>query len=109
MTIRTRRPERIGVRARLGGLVSTEERQQTTITVLFIATIVVVALLLIGVIGATWYNDNLRPLGKVGSVEIAPQLLRDSVNLEAWRIARDEGRVTDAQLAGQIDADTAAS
>jgi parvulin-like peptidyl-prolyl isomerase len=109
MTVRTRRPERIGIRARLGGLVSTEERQQTTVTVLFVATIVVVALLLLGVIAVSWYNDNLRPLGKVGSVEIAPQLLRDRVNLEAWRITRDEGRVTEAQIAGQIDADTASS
>jgi parvulin-like peptidyl-prolyl isomerase len=109
MTARLRRPQRIGIRSRLGGLVDTEERQQTTVTILFIATIVVVALLLLGVIAISWYNDNLRPVGKVGSVEIAPQLVRDRLSLEAWRITRDEGRVTEAQIAGQIDADTAAS
>jgi len=107
MTIRTRRPQRIGVRARLGGLVETEDRQQTLITVLFIATIVVVALILLGAIGVGWYNDNLRALGKVGSVEIAPQTLRDHIRLQQYRIARDENRITQAAIAGLIDQATA--
>jgi parvulin-like peptidyl-prolyl isomerase len=109
MTIQTRRPERIGVRARLGRLVETEERQQTVITIAFIATIAAVVLILLGAIGLGWYNDNLRPLGKVGSVEIGPQLLRDKVRLETFRINRDEGRVTQAQVAGQLTADEASA
>jgi parvulin-like peptidyl-prolyl isomerase len=107
MTIRTRRPERVGVRARLGRLVETEERQQATVTILFIATIAVVALILLGAIGVGWYNENLRALGKVGSVEIGPAMLRDKVRLETYRINRDEGRVTQAQIAGQLTADEA--
>ena len=109
MTVRTRRTERPGIRARLGGLVETEERQQAVLTVLFIGTIVVVALIFIGALGFGWYNDNLRSLGKVGGTEISPQMLRDNVNLEQWRISRDEGRITQAQIAGTIDADTATS
>lgn len=109
MTIRTRRPERIGIRARLGGLVETEERQQAVLTVLFIGTIVAVVLIFLGALGAGWYNDNLRPLGKVGAQEIPPQMLRDETNLETWRIARDEDIITQAQIAGTIDATTAST
>jgi len=109
MTLRTRRPQRVGIRARLGGLVDTEERQQAVITVAFIATIAAVALILLGAIGLGWYNDNLRPLGKVGSVEIPPQLLRDEIGLEQWRINRDENRITEAQIAGTMDASTASA
>ncbi len=107
MTVRTRRPERVGIRARLGGLVSTEERQQTTITVLFIGVIVLVALIFIGAIGAGWYNDNVRAVGKVGNVELSPTLLRDSTRLAQYRINRDESRLTQAQVAGQLTADEA--
>jgi len=107
MTIQTRRPQRIGVRARLGQLTATEERQQVVITVLFIAVIAAVALILLGAIGVGWYNDNLRALGKVGSVEIGPQMLRDKIGLEQFRINRDEGRITQAQVAGQLTADDA--
>jgi parvulin-like peptidyl-prolyl isomerase len=107
MTVRTRRPQRLGIRARLGGLVETEERQQALITVLFIGTIVAVALIFIGALGVGWYNDNIRALGKVGSVELSPQLLRDDIKLQQFRIARDQARVTQAQIAGQIDDTTA--
>ena len=109
MTMRTRRPRGLGVRARLGGLVETEERQQATVTIFFIGTIITVALILLGAIGLAWYNDNLRPLGKVGSTEIAPQLLRDKVRLEQYRISRDESRITEAAIAGTIDTDTASA
>ena len=92
MTMRTRRPQRLGIRARLGGLVETEERQQATVTVLFIGTIITVALILLGAIGLAWYNDNLRAAGQ-------GRLCRDRAaaparqgHLEQWRISRDEGR-----------------
>jgi parvulin-like peptidyl-prolyl isomerase len=109
MTVRTRRPERVGVRARLGGMVDTEEHQQALLTVLFIGTIIAVALIIFGALGVNWYNDNLRAVGKVGSQEISPQMLRDSVNLEQWRISRDEGRITQAQIDGTLDTATANS
>jgi parvulin-like peptidyl-prolyl isomerase len=109
MTVRTRRPERVGIRARLGGLVETEERQQAVITVLFIGTIVAVALIILGAVGVGYYNDNLRALGQVGSVQISPQMLKDETNFETWRLQRDEGQITEAQIAGQIDSTTAAT
>jgi parvulin-like peptidyl-prolyl isomerase len=109
MTVRTRRPERVGIRARLGGLVETEERQQAVITVLFIGTIIAVALIILGAVGVGYYNDNLRALGQVGSVQISPQMLKDETNFETWRLQRDEGQITEAQIAGQIDSTTAAT
>jgi parvulin-like peptidyl-prolyl isomerase len=107
MTFRPRRQVRPGVGARVRGLFDDEERQQATVTVLFIAAIVLVILALIGAVALAWYNDNLRPLAKVGSVEIGPQLMRDRVAFETWRIERDQNRVTEALINTEIDAATA--
>ena len=109
MTFRSRRPARPGVGARVRALFESEERQQATVTVLFIGAIVLVVLALIGAVALAWYNDNLRPLAHVGSVEIGPQLMRDRVALETWRIGRDQDRVTLAQINGEIDATTASA
>jgi parvulin-like peptidyl-prolyl isomerase len=106
MTVRTRRPEG-GIRTRLGRMVETEDRQQTLVTILFILAIGAVILILLGAIALGWYNDNLRPLGNVGSTEISPQMMRDRIGLEQWRISRDESRITQAQISGELDADTA--
>ena len=107
MTYRARRQAKPGLRTRLGGLIEGEERQQLAVSLLFFGAIVAVLLMLVGAVAIAWYNDNLRPLGRVGSVEIGPGLLRAKVDLEQWRIERDQDRVTQAQINGEIDADTA--
>jgi parvulin-like peptidyl-prolyl isomerase len=109
MTFRPRRQARPGIGARVRGLFEGEERQQATVTVLFIGAIILVVLALIGAVALAWYNDNLRPLARVGTVDIVPQLMRDRVAFETWRIGRDEDRVTEAQINGEIDAATASS
>ncbi|MEP7360774.1 MAG: peptidylprolyl isomerase [Chloroflexota bacterium] len=109
MTFRPRRQNRPGIGTRVRRLFEGEERQQATLTVLFIGAIVLVVLALVGGVGLSWYNDNLRPLARVGTIEIQPQLLRDRVAFETWRIARDQDRVTEAQINGEIDAATASS
>src|SRR5687767_6523962 len=109
MTYRPRRQSRPGVGTRVRRLFDDEERQQATVTALFIGAIVVVVLALIGAVALAWYNDNLRPLARVGTFEIPPQLLRDRVELESWRISRDQDRVAEALQNGEIDQDTAAS
>lgn len=110
MTFRPRRPVRPGVGARVRSrFFEGEDRQQATLTVLFIGAIILVVLALIGAVALSWYNDNLRPLAKVGSYEIGPQLMRDRVAFESWRITRDQDRVTEAQINGEIDAATASS
>ncbi len=108
MTLRLRRPKG-GIRTSLGKMVEGEERQSAVLTWAFIATIVTVVVILIGAIAVSWYNDNLRPLARVGSVEVRPQQLRDALSLGAWRIGREEGRVTQAQISGEISAETAAA
>lgn len=109
MTFRPRRQARPGVGARVRRLFEDEDRQQATVTVLFIGAIVLVVLALLGAVGLAWYNDNLRPLAKVGSVEIDPQLMRDRVAFETWRIGRDQDRVTEALQNNEIDSTTASS
>ncbi|MEP7378146.1 MAG: peptidylprolyl isomerase [Chloroflexota bacterium] len=109
MTFHPRREVRLGVGARLRRLFEGEERQQATVTVLFIGAIVLVILALVGGVGLAWYNDNLRPLAKVGSAEIGPQLMRDRVAFETWRIGRDQDRVTLALQNNEIDSTTASS
>ena len=106
MTIRLRRPER-GIRTRLGRLVETEERQQAVVTALFVAAIGLVLLILVGAVALAWYNDNVRPLARVGATEVGPLAVRDYVRLEQWRIARDEGRITEAQINGDLTAEEA--
>jgi parvulin-like peptidyl-prolyl isomerase len=86
-----------------------EERQQATVTFLFIGAIAVVLLALVGAIALAWYNDNLRPLARVGTFEIQPQLMRDRAALESWRIARDQDRVSEALRDGEIDQATASA
>jgi parvulin-like peptidyl-prolyl isomerase len=109
MSFRYRRQARPSLRTRLGRLVEGDERQQAVVTAVFIGIIVLVILTLVGAVAIAWYNDNLRPLARIGSVEIGPQLMRDRVTFETWRIDRDQNRVTQAQIDGEIDATTAAA
>ncbi len=106
MTIRSR-PVKHSRRSRLSGLFEDEARQQLTVTVFFILAIVVVLLILVGAFALSWYNDNLRPLAQVGSVEVGPQLLKEDVAFEQWRISRDQSRITQAQIDGTLDTTTA--
>ena len=84
MTLRLRRPKG-GIRTSLGKMVEGEERQSAVLTCAFIATIVAVVVILVGAIAVSWYNDNLRPLARVGTVEVRPQQLRDA--LVTWCVA----------------------
>jgi parvulin-like peptidyl-prolyl isomerase len=92
---------------RIRGLFEGEERQQLAVTVFFIAVIVAVILILLGAIGVGWYNDNIRPVARVGQTEIGPQLLRDRTALERWRISRDDSRITQAQINAELTAEEA--
>jgi parvulin-like peptidyl-prolyl isomerase len=80
-----------------------EDRQQAAVTGIFVLVIAAVLLLLVAAVGIAWYNDNIRPLARVGSTEIGPQLLRDRVEFEAWRIEREQNRLTQASINGDVD------
>ena len=61
---------------------------------------------MVGAVALSWYNDNLRPLARVGSVEVGPQLYKNYVALESYRISEQSDRLTQAQINGEIDSDT---
>lgn len=81
-----------------------EDRQQFLVTALFAAVIGLVVLILLAAVGIWYYNENLRPLARVGAVEMRPDIVRDRAALLQERITREEGRVREAQMRGEIDA-----
>lgn len=72
-------------------------------TALFVIAIAAIVLILLGVIGLAWYNENIRPLARVGTVEIGPPQLKDRIELEQWRITREGFRLTQASIDNEID------
>lgn len=83
-----------------------EDRQQFLVTAMFVGVIALVLIILAAAVGLWYYNENLRPLARVGPVEMRPALPRDRAALLQERIAREEGRVREAQVRGEIDAAT---
>lgn len=106
MTLRPRTTRPASRVTRFRRLFEGEERQQAAVTVLFIVIIAAVVLILLGAVGLSYYNDNLRPLARVGSVEVGPQFLRDRIELEQWRINLASNRLAQAKIDNQIDAAT---
>src|SRR5687767_5917536 len=106
MTLRARTSRPKTIRTRVRRMFEGEERQQAAVTVLFIGVIATILLILLGVIGLSWYNDNLRPLARVGSAEIGPQQLIDRIELQQWRIQTEINRLTTAGIDKEIDAET---
>src|SRR5688500_8119421 len=106
MTLRARTTRPSSRRISLRRMFEGEERQQAVVTVLFALAIAAVVLILLGAVGLTWYNENLRSLARVGSVEVGPQLLRQHVELEQWRIQLQSNRLQAANVAGEIDLET---
>jgi hypothetical protein len=109
MTLRARTTKPPSIRTRIRSQFEGEERQQATVTVLFALVIGAVVLILIGAVALNWYNENLRPLARVAQTEVGPQLLRNRIALEQWRIDLEGNRLTQANIDGQIDADTLAA
>ena len=109
MTLRARTTKPPSIRTRIRSQFEGEDRQQATVTVLFALVIGAVVLILLGAIALNWYNENLRPLARVAQTEVGPQLLRNRLALEQWRLDLEGNRLTQANIDGQIDADTLAA
>lgn len=109
MTLRPRTTRPTSRTTRLRRVFDGEERQQAVVTVLFVLVIAAIVLILLGAIALAYYNDNLRPLARVGPVEIGTPLLRDRIELEQWRINREGNRLTEASINREIDATTKAA
>ncbi len=109
MTLRARTTKPPSIRTRIRSQFEGEDRQQATVTVLFALVIGAVVLILLGAIALNWYNENLRPLARVAQTEVGPQLLRNRLALEQWRLDLEGNRLTQANIDGQIDAETLAA
>src|SRR5687768_411336 len=83
-----------------------EDRQQFLVTALFAGAIGLVVVILVAAVGLWYYDQNLRPLATVGGVELRPELPRDRASLLQHRITREEGRVRQAQINGELDSAT---
>jgi parvulin-like peptidyl-prolyl isomerase len=103
MTLRVRTTRPTSRRTRLRRLFDNEERQQAAVTALFALAIAAVVLILLGAIGLAWYNENIRPLARVGAIEVGPQQLKDRIELEQWRLNREAFRLTQAKIDNEID------
>jgi len=103
MTLRARTTKPGSLRTRLRRSFDSEERQQAAVTALFALAIGAIVLILLGAVGLAYYNENIRPLARVGSVEVGPQQLKDRIELEQWRINREAFRLTQAKIDNEID------
>jgi parvulin-like peptidyl-prolyl isomerase len=85
------------------GHVSAEERQQFWVTAGFIALIVVVVLTLVGAVAIGYWNDHLKPIATVGSVQIDRDDWIERGRLMVARIDRSEALTREAITSGEID------
>ncbi|CAN5817072.1 hypothetical protein BH24CHL6_BH24CHL6_17170 [soil metagenome] len=99
MTIRQRQIGRSRRRSFLQG----EDRQQFLVTAVFVGLIVLLVLFLVGAVAVAYYNENIRSVARVGSVELGPAMVRERAALLRNRIQLEERRITPAVIEGEID------
>lgn len=80
-----------------------QDRQDILVTAGFAAVVVSLVLILVGAIAWNYYEQNIRPVARVGPTEIAPQLARDRLALLDLRISREEGRLGEMRTSQEID------
>jgi hypothetical protein len=104
MTLRQRQMARPRRRTFMHG----EDRQQFYVTVLFVGLIGLLVFFLVAAVGLAFYNENIRPVARVGDVEIGPGMVRERAALLRNRIQIEENQLTPAVIDGEIDATRAA-
>jgi parvulin-like peptidyl-prolyl isomerase len=91
----TRRPRRFATHG--------QDRQDFLINVGFVTVVVALVVILVAAVGWSYYEQNIRPVARVGPAEIAPQLARDRLTLLDLRISREEGRLGEMRTNQEID------
>ena len=81
-----------------------EERRDTLVIVGFITLIVLLVFGIVAALALNYYDQNIRPLARVGSTEVGPTMVRDRTALDQLRLTRDEGRYRVLQQNNEIDA-----
>jgi parvulin-like peptidyl-prolyl isomerase len=81
-----------------------EDRQNFLVTAFFVGLIVLALVFLIGAVAVAYYNDNIRSVARVGSLELGPGLVRERAALLRNRIDLEVRRITPAIIDGELDA-----
>jgi len=80
-----------------------QDRHDFLITAGFAAIVASLVVILVGAFAWTYYEQNIRPVARVGSVEIPPQLARERTLLLDFRLSREEGRLGEMRTTQEID------
>jgi parvulin-like peptidyl-prolyl isomerase len=81
-----------------------EEQFQRRVTLVFIAlTVTIVAVIVVGVAYGYW-NDHLKPVASVAGAGISRDQWADRARLESFRLERQDRRITQAIVDGQLTA-----
>ncbi|MGZ3588682.1 MAG: peptidylprolyl isomerase [Candidatus Limnocylindrales bacterium] len=84
-----------------------DRRQQLIVTVGFIAIIVLALLILVGAVGAAYYNDHLKSIANVNGTSISVDQYQARIKVLDYRLNVGEQRPREAVAAGTLDKDTA--
>jgi parvulin-like peptidyl-prolyl isomerase len=103
--------QRLGSRTtrRRRGLFPGDDRRDTLVILGFVGLIALLGVGLLLAFGLAYYDQNLRPLARVGGTEISPAHVRDRTALDGERITRDRGRLRVLQTNNEIDVATLSS
>lgn len=85
-----------------------EDRQTFLVNLGFVAVIAALVVVLVGAIAWTYYVDNLRPVAVVAGTEIQPGLVADRQELVRLRIDREQRRLRQAVVDGELSETAAA-
>ncbi len=83
---------------------ASEDRQRLFVTLGFIGLIVIALLILGGSVAATYYDDHLKPIAKVGDQNITRDHLVDRAKAVSFRMGEAIKRLREAIARGDIDA-----
>lgn len=85
------------------GLFEADDRRDALVNLGFVALIAVLGIGLLVAFGLAYYDQNLRPLARIGDREVSPGMVRDRAGLDQERLTRDEGRLRVLNTNHEID------
>jgi parvulin-like peptidyl-prolyl isomerase len=86
-----------------------DARQQLYVTIGFIALIVLALLILVGAVGASYYNEHWKAIAKASGTDISRDQWVDRQKVDAYRIVEQEDTIRTMVSSGQLDQQTAST